>query len=214
MLVAELVENVTNDDERLALEKEILEHAHPVFFAVECFRWIRTLGSKDEDESDSVSEENKQLGEVVARRIEEFARDAPLYRIAPTETPTLLAYWALFGQKDQASQYLLKTLDQDEENVVEFLKCYLPTSWGESGLSSKGDFERHQYDQVSRIVDPDHIYENLLAIYGDELETPQFDRGKDRPVEEKVAHQFAYIHHHVKEEAAKDPTEDNVTVEE
>jgi hypothetical protein len=89
-----------------------------------------------------------------------------------------------------------------DQNVLEFLKTYLPTTWGlESGLSRKGDFERSQYNAVTKLVDPNIIVRKLVEKYGDNIKNAKSTfEYMDKSLDEKVAYQFVAMYNHVKSE--------------
>ena len=82
-----------------------------------------------------------------------------------------------------------------------FLTTYVPTAWGmESGLPRKGDFERHAYDMVKELIDPEKIVSPLRDIYGTEVDQGDHYQLDTIPFERRIAIQFGLIHRKVKEE--------------
>jgi hypothetical protein len=49
----------------------------------------------------------------------------------------------------------------------------------------------------------------LKAQYGAELDTPEYHLGDEMPYERRLAHQFAYIHAHVRQAADTRPPAGN-----
>lgn len=205
ILVSQLVHNIPKSEGRFDVAKEVVLKGKPITFAVECFRWLRTSEEKEEQDKILTVEEEEELGKIVAERIKALSAEQPIYVQFPEDAPTLFYYWSNYGSEGDTHQYLAKLFDEDPHKALVFLKCYLRTSWGvESGLSHKGDFERDQYDSIMKVVNTDVIYDALYKIYGSTLDAPDYYKTSSYPLDDKVAHQFAYIHHKAKaEEQAK-----------
>lgn len=209
ILISHLVKNLTEGKPRLSLGEAILREAEPISFAAECFIWMRTSEEKERTERIFSKSEEQVLEQIILSRIRDITSDKLLYQYLPESAPLLLSMWSRFGSKDETDQYLTKSFQSNPENVIEFLKCYLPTSWGmESGLRQKGDLKREQYDSISAVVNPDTVYEALKKLKGPELDKLKLEEDYDSR-KEGVEMQFARLHHFVKNEreANKDSEE-------
>lgn len=201
ILVHQLVNNIPKSEGRFDITKEIVIKGEPISFAVECFRWLRTSEEKEEQDRTLTVEEEEELGKIIVERIKVLSAKRPIFIQFPEDTQILFYIWSRYGSKGETHQYLTKLFNKDPHNALEYIKCYLGTSWGvESGLSHKGDFERHQYDSVKEVVDIDIIYDALYKKYGSVLDNPDYSEASNYPLDERVARQFAYIHHKVKTE--------------
>lgn len=201
ILVSQLLRNIPKGKERLETAKNILQLSEPLTFKLECFRWMRSSDDKSEDDKEFSKEDEEQLGRIVAEAVRLDAQSELLYKKYCREAGFLLWIWSKYIDPEETAKYLQESFKEDN-NVVEFLKTYLPTAWGlETGLSHKGDFERSQFDSIAAIIDPDIIYNKLLSIYGADLESAKdkFNRDIDS-LDKKVAYQFSYIYHYVKKE--------------
>lgn len=206
MLVSQLVENIPKGEDRFDVAKLIAQEGQPLSFAWECFRWMRATEEREEADRTLSVEEEDELGKIIADRIREFAQAEPIYIRLPRDAPSLLFVWSHWGSREETNQYLAGTLKKERGNVLELLKCYPRPAWGvESGLSHPGDFGREHYDSIARVVDTDTIYDGLYQLYGSDLDSPEYYDNDDRPLEERYAHQFAHIYHHVKTEEQGTP---------
>lgn len=194
ILISNLVENISDEEAGVGLAKEILNTAHPVAFSVEGFQ--RLTAQKDQK---CFSEEVlRQLGELVAARVEACcSENKPVFIELPRETPRFLSVWSTWGSDSELKQYLTDCIN--EENVIDFVKCYQPTVWvGGSRLPYKGKLERENYDSIAKVINPDFIYDRLITKYGRDLEVPKEDDDGHRSNDEILAHQFARIHNYVR----------------
>jgi len=194
ILIAHLVKNVPEGEQRLSLGKAILQGAEPVTFAAECLVYMRTSDEKDQTTRIFSKDEEQVLEKIMVSRIRDVSVDNVLYRYLPEDSAWLFSIWAMFGSQGETDQHLTESFQSSPENVVEFLRCYLPTSWGvQSMLPRKGEFTRESYDSIARVVNPDNVFEALKQLYGKDLERLEH-KEIDHSLNEYVAKQFACIH--------------------
>ncbi|MBD1863035.1 MULTISPECIES: P-loop NTPase fold protein [Trichocoleus] len=196
MVVNELVKNIDVHEIRLDVAKKIISQASPIEFALECFYWLTPSKQSGEEDSAFSVEQRHVLAKFLIQEIIKLSCNAPIYIKFPEDARTIIYVWEHWVSIEEASQYLIKTLDQDPQNSVELLKCYVPTKWSSAFYGArKGDFERSQYDDLSKLVDPSFIYELIYSVYGAVLDNPKYDSNESqRSFDEKVVNQFAYIH--------------------
>lgn len=176
------------------------EEAQPVSFAAETFLWMLTAAEKDNRILSA--EEEHALGQIIAAKIRNLARAQLIYRTSPKEADVLLNLWSRYGSRDETSQYLTRSFRQDKNNVIEFLKCYLPVhEGGENDILRAGAFSRIQYDSVAKVVAPDNVLDALKRLYGPELDMLA-ERGVSDSLDKAIAYQFTRIHRSVKSKTA------------
>lgn len=208
ILVSYLIQKIDESDKRLILAKQVLQIANPICFAPECFRWIRASkkDNEKEDSEDLFSESDiSVLAEVVIHRIRNVAQEKAIYLRSPESTRELLGFWAYWSSKEETNNYLRNFFEQDPNSAVDFIKFYIPTVWSMGmeppyrvGLPSKGALERNTYDAIVSVVDAELLVETLKKVYGDKLNSPEFERQNDRQsAEDLAAYQFVYIHNKV-----------------
>jgi len=209
ILIGQLVENLPEGTERLSLGEATVKEGKPISFAAECLRWMRTPKEKEGDNRIFSKNEEQKLEQIIVSRIRDISGDELLYQDLPKDARLLLSIWSRYGSKDETDRYLTNSFQSNRENVIEFLKCYMPTSWElESGLPRRGDFGREQYDAVAEVVNPDNVLNALEELYGSELNSPEYEELSAsldiKDINKVIAYQFAYIHHLVKNEVEKD----------
>lgn len=165
-----------------------------IIFAAESFLWMIASKEKEKDEQLLPDSEEKIMAYIIVSRIKNMAKDRILYRKLPKDATLLLHLWARYGSRDETNQYLTRSFQSGKENVIEFLKCYLPSSTGlEPDSSSEGKFSRIHYDSVAKVVNPDNVYEALKTLYGPELGAMTRREATASP-EKMIAYQFIRIH--------------------
>jgi hypothetical protein len=207
ILVAHLAGRLTPGTEREELARRIADTAAPLPFAVECLRWFRKGNDTPEPERLLPAEGEEEFGRRVAERIRAKAREAPLYKTFGADAPALLWLWNRHAEDGEVGRYLAERLEGGADEVDALLGTFVGRAWGmESGLSHKADLHREAYDAIARLIDPEITLKKLKAQYGAELDTPQYHLGDEVPYERRLAHQFAYIHAHVRQAADTRPS--------
>jgi hypothetical protein len=100
----------------------------------------------------------------------------------------------------------MERFSKDSDEVLEFLKDFLSTTYSSSGTVGKGDFGKDEYESCAALIDPLVVFEHLKSIYGDSLDNVQsypHDRGLSS--EERTARQFAFVHAAVKKKSSMTP---------
>lgn len=178
-----------------------VEASQPLSFAAESLLWMMTAKGKEESQHLLSADEEQTLGKSLALKIQATAKDQLLYLKFPKDAALFLYIWSHYGSRDETNRYLTKSFQSRPVNVIRLLKCYLNAPQGlEPALSHQTNFSRTQYDALTEVVDPDKIYENLIRLYG-----PELDRLNDEALinssGKAMAAQFARIHRQVKSEA-------------
>jgi len=201
ILIAQILKRVAEGEEREDLTRQIIQKAVPLPFAVQCFRWIHLPDEKDESDRIVSKEMERELGDLLAKRIKEAASEAPLYKTYGNDAPALYWIWNEYGEKGEIEKRLRERFERQPEEVDEFLDTYVGMATEmQSGISRKSDFDRSSYDTISRYVDPNIIYLNLKTRYGSEIDNSSYHQPRDIPSAKIYARQFAFIHEKVQEE--------------
>ncbi|MFS0724996.1 P-loop NTPase fold protein [Paenibacillus sp. 1P07SE] len=196
MLVGDLVANIPTKEERLAIASELVLLAEPVTFGFQCLRWFKRDKDDRPNERGFSSEDLDTIGKCLARRISGYeGGPAALISEFNSDVTPLLYTWSAYGDKADVNARFQEWLEENPENAIKLLLCYLPTAWGmESGLSHKDDFEHDQYKAVTQVVNPDTIIVALEIIYSDLIFVEQYPEFNDTPSELKTAQQFVWLH--------------------
>jgi len=203
ILVMRLVRQVPAGAAREEAARQIVDVAQPLPFAFECLKWLRKDDKRPESERVVSAECEEELGRAVAERVRVAAQEAALYKVFGNDAPRLLWLWNKYGAPGDVGRYLAERFETGVGEVEAFLGAFVGRTWGmESGLSRKADLMRDSYDTIAKMIDPQIILSKLKGEYGVELDTPEYRLDDERPYERRLAHQFAYLHAHVRQEAS------------
>ncbi len=191
MLVAKLVVNLPEGNERLDLCEKIVSQAEPLDYAIECFRWMRDPEKRDESERVLSEKAETRLGQALARRILALAQQTLLYKNHPYEALAWLNVLAKWGSREISAAYVADTFRLDKHNVLSFLKAC---------MRKNTDFTRNHYTSLSYVLDPAVVLTALRRVYGADLDSPRYEYYVNNPSDKTLAHQFAYTHYSIQKE--------------
>jgi hypothetical protein len=202
LLISRLIESLPENMDKTDLAIQVVNVAEPITFAYEIIKWLRSKKSGDESKAIS-SEDIQRISSDLANRIESLAtQDAAFFDTYPDQAHYLILFWGKFGSRDNADKFLSGFLNADIQNIHKLLRSVVPIAYGE-GLPQKSDFERDQYNYLETFVNIGMVYEILKKEYGAELESEQYPYDYDKPLEFRLARQFAWIHKKVMTEKQK-----------
>lgn len=202
VLVKKLILRVPKGPERDALTRGLVTDGESLSFAIECFRRIRKTKDEPEDGRIVSVDMEQELGEIVADRIRSLAEKQPPYLAWPKDSNLFFWIWNEHGQPGEVATYLTNRFESHRQEIPAFLGTYVATAWPAKGVPHKSDFKRSSYDSVSQLIDPEIILGHLKVLYGSGIEASEYYSDRELPFEERVAHQFAFIHRGVKESTA------------
>lgn len=195
MLVGDLVANLPTKEVRFSFASELVSMAQPITFGYECIRWFKRDKEERPNEKGFRAEEIDELGKQLAKRIIVTEGGlATLITEFKSDVTPLLYTLGRYGDKVEVHQKFRECFDENPENAVHLLLCYLPTTFEMEGHVRKGNFERTAYKVVSYIVDPALIVSALKRIYNDLIYVEQYPESDDIPLELRTAQQFVWLH--------------------
>jgi hypothetical protein len=201
MLISGLLRQVPEGEARQSEAERAIRIAMPVGFAMECLRWIRNYEDTPVARRVLPDEAEAPLRAILTARIEETDAQAPLFLAQPKDAPSLYWSWSHGASVDRVRERLQARFDAVPDQLDTFLSCYVGEAWGmESGLPMPADFERDQYNSVTRLIPAEYVAANLRLRYGAELDAPQDYPPDTMAQPRRVAHQFMTVHHQVLQE--------------
>lgn len=199
ILIHFLLKNLSTTD-RISIAKEVLAAPTPLHFASECYRWMRH--SKDDKPEDRLftDETLVELGQLIAARIREADKSAALYAAFPEDAPTFYYLWLANSPAGEVAKALEERFILEPRDAQKLIGIFVPTSWGmDSGLPSKSEFRREQYDQIAKLIPPERMAEILRKIYSPNITIPRefpYRVAEDDPYKLWTI-QFLWIHEHI-----------------
>lgn len=202
ILISALLRRIPAGQPRQLEAERALSIAQPLSFALECIRWIGHYKDRSEEDRILSDEGERPLQDILLARIEEESASSPLYLSFPKDAPDLYRAWVQQTDSAHVRDALEARFNTEPNEVDVFLSCFVGEAWGmETGLPRPADFQRDQYNSVSRIIPTEYIAANLRQRYGAELDNPQ-NYPDDRMAQpRRVAHQFMNVHQFVLQEA-------------
>jgi hypothetical protein len=186
----------------------VMSLAEPLEFAAELYRWL-SPGNRPEEVIVG-AEEFKSVEEKLSLRIAEKLRPEWAFSSYGKDVSHLLWIWKKNEvRKGEVEDYILEGLKQDHMRIPEFLMSFLGQriSMG-NGLPVRGSFERHSYDQVKSLVDPQKVNDLIMSTFGELIKPGEFDFEDNVPLTLAVCNQFVSIHQVVsREEKTSQPEE-------
>lgn len=199
MLVSDLVQKVEKKD-RVGLVIQCIEQTATPAFRLEIFKWLRKeeddKPEKDAFAADEVSKIGGKLAELLViflRSVDDVTSEAS--RILPHAFYVINRY----SGNESIVSHISSLLGKDKAGIIRLLDAYTPTAWGmETGISHKSDFERDQYNALTRIFDPGYILKGIESYLGelpaDQENFPMNHEHKDRTI---LLQQFVWLHRRV-----------------
>lgn len=183
--------------------KDFMANA-PLDYAEQLMRWIRVDTEKQKKEEDFVplitEVQLKEIGELFAKRIKDYAASNDLINDFAKELPAILWNWNNWGKKKDIEAYVRKALAADAKNANTFIVSYTGNAFEvESGRRSRSEFRRESYNEIAKLIDPGVFIEPLKKVHGDDIdadldEFPYNRFNKDESDDRLTAKQFIYDH--------------------
>ena len=194
-LLAELLRKITNRENQKNLIVEFVAVAIPLDFVVATFlQEIRFVNSRFE-ESRIISAEDEALAfSALANRILNIDRDTPLYAFISGSARQCYYVVGTTVGYDALADRLKSRFDSSPEDVDLFLVSLAGQRWVSGSYEPEcGDLDNDNYVQISQMIDPQYIMNNLTSRFGDALDV-QANRHEEISPNLKVAREFVWLH--------------------
>ena len=202
IFISHLLRNISDHIERSRLAVDLVQTASPLPFACECLRWLEPRRDEAEDQWLLNQEVRNRVTEIISERIRGADQETPIFVQFGREARSMYWIWRDTDHTRATTQTLAHFM-RAPELVDPFLDIFVGESWGmESGLPSRSDFDRRDYNDIAALVDPNAIADNLRERYGTELTTPSYHQDDSVDLARRIAHQYVFIHNAVLSEQA------------
>lgn len=204
LLVTKLLKEV-GPEPRLQVSNALLQATEPVAFALELFRWMNPRPASKEPEADAPPDPFNMtvLGPIMAMRIATYWAENPAIDSLGRRTGSALYFWRIHGEPDAVTSYFTTRLEAEPESTILLIATTLGRAWSmETGVPHEPDVSREGYNTLAEYSIASVIFDRLVATYGDGIGEGDFYRGESMSRDERLAHQFAFIHRKVIDEQA------------
>ena len=192
-LIVELLRKVTDQKKQEELVLQFVK-AEPLDFVVTTFFYdIRLLG-REIEELRVVSDKIKEAAScALADRLLDIDLNTPLYAVLNT---TWLCYSVVGTELGYQvfTERLKSRFDSSPKEVDLFLSCFAGQIWALDSYEPEcDDLNTNTYVEVSRLIEPQYIVDNLISRFGDAL-NEEINRFEGICPKLKVARRFAELH--------------------
>lgn len=209
ILVSYLLQKIDDSDNRLKLAKQVLESSDSIYFALECFRWMKVIKkTNDSEDSETLFSESDVnfLAQVVIPKIRQLAQEKAIDLKSSENVQILFLFWAKWSSKSETNSYLRDYFETNPSSAIDFIRLYAPTfqslelspPYRPTGLAFKGEFQQENYDSIVSIVDAEILIEALEKVYGEKFKSEEIkikaDYQSTEELEKLIYYQFLQIH--------------------
>ena len=106
----------------------------------------------------------------------------------------LLEFWIRYGSREQVMSYVAHALVEDPRNALRYIKLHLKAYDMNTGLPIVSGLSQDHYNSIVRYIGEDDVYNALEKICGTSFESPQYEITGEKPLDERIAHQFAFLY--------------------
>lgn len=196
MFIGDCIENLDTEEERFKLAGEIIYSADSLSYAFQCLFKYRRDTEEHPNPNGFTEEEYMKLAVKLSNRIsKELSNDDRIEINNIRYIPSLLLIWNDYGETDEASNFIKKQIEINNEFIFELLNTYTPTAHDGFG-SRKLSFERDNYQAITKIIDPKIIVKSIKKVYPNlpvDKTYPEFLEDVSRY--EELARQFMWLHY-------------------
>lgn len=190
VLIFRILRSIEDSSKRFDIAREVLSESQPVSFAFECFRWISSAPEISNEEMLFDQKSTAELGEIISQRIALNANQGPVYVTTPKEAPFLLSVWSYLSGKEVTENYLRSTFKEDKNNIIYFLKCFMPETKDNISKTSVNEsiFNLDQFDRIAKLVEPKTVFSSLLESLGEDF---LLDNSTTESIQNLIGKKFA-----------------------
>jgi hypothetical protein len=203
ILISHLLRQIPGRPERIAAAKRVMESAEPLWFGVECVRWLYVTDKPEKQDSNTLTrQETAEVRQVLVDRIKfRAAGGAPLFDPdLPQEDSLLFEWWRAEG-RDPVEAHLVAVFTKDPKQVARFLQAQAPLAW------SAGDVIPHvselgadQLKNMKLIINLDIMADWIREHCPGNFDNPEWFPDESKPLEQRLAEQFMFVYNKWKKE--------------
>lgn len=199
---------------RVKLACDCIERTSDISFKAEIFRWLRSKNEEKPDEDAFSEDQIQEIGECLGNNIAEYLKlEIDITQDNPKDIPRILSLIKQYLGQNTLDRYFEAISHKDPNLIVRLLDTYTSHTWslgsGSSGLPSKSNFRRKEYDGILEVLSAEKIIDAIKKLNNGQLpqisdEFPRRHNNKDLSV---LMKQFIWIHNYVLNESQDDAEE-------
>jgi hemoglobin-like flavoprotein len=197
ILISHLIGRLPPGEQRVALTKQVIESADPLWFGSEVLRWLCVTDDADKADSNTLTKEQyEEVGKILVERIKAYANSGqPLFSIDVPQEQSLLFEWQRVDGREPVQAHLSAVFSSDFENITIFLQAITGFSWSlDNGIPHVADLRIEQLEIIKLIYDLDSLASLIQAHIIGDFANPQYYPDSDTPIGQRLAEQFIYAY--------------------
>lgn len=117
-----------------------------------------------------------------------------------SEQPALYEWWRVEG-REPVQAHLASVFAKDPKNIALFMQAMATRAWGEGDLLPRvGELDGGQLKNIKLIYDLDALAQLIHQHLPGDFEEPQWFPDSSKPLEQRLAEQFIFVHNKWKKE--------------
>lgn len=197
ILISRLIERLPAGEPRVALAKQVIEVADPLWFGDEVLRWLHVTDDADKADSNTLTkEEMEEVSRALVDRIKVRAKmGEPLFNVDVSQEQSLLYEWSRVEGREPVQAHLSSVFAKNPKSIGVFLRAIAPRAWGEGDVLPRvGKLDGNQLKNIKLIYDLDALAGLVRRHLPGDFENPQWYPGSSRSVEQQLAEQFMFVY--------------------
>lgn len=197
ILISHLLRRIPERGDRIAAGKRVMQAAEPLWFGVECVRWLYVTDKPEKQDSNTLTkQETAEVRQVLVDRIKSCAATgAPLFDPdLPQEDSLLFEWWRAEGQ-DPVQAHLVGVFTRNPKQVASFLQSQAPLAWTDGDVMPHvSELGADQIKNIGRIIDLDTLAEWIRRHCSGDFDNPEWFPDNAKPLEQRLAEQFMFVY--------------------
>ncbi|MDW7760405.1 MAG: P-loop NTPase fold protein [Acidobacteriota bacterium] len=197
ILISHLLRRIPNRAARISAAKRVVEIAEPLWFGVECVRWLYVSDKPEKQDSNTLTkQETADMRQVLVERIKSHAAAGALLfdPELPQEASLLFEWWRAEG-RDPVQAHLIAVFTKDPKQVARFLQSQAPLAWSEGDVMPHiSELDANQLKNMRLIIDLDTMADWIREHCPGDFDNPEWFPDKDNPLEQRLAEQFMFVY--------------------
>lgn len=183
-------------DKRFEFIKDIFNQEIPTYILAECF--LHLLSENNPREVDEIisKDEIKNLGQLLAVKIEEESKKGLPYKLYPNYGYRLMWHWTQYGKKEELTNKINKRLYSNPNEVADFLGSFVGNAYGGNDvIQHKSDFNKRANELLKEIISPEKIMGYIKrSKYNKNIDLKKTEHHPKFDVNQRIINQFVAIY--------------------
>lgn len=197
ILISKCIEEIDQKEMKESLAIKILENTKALDFATECFRNFPKNVGHNTNPNGFTLEELKPIGLVFSQLIIDHLQRDKFEMLKYKDYLREMFFCAVeYEKSDDLHKIVKSVLEENPFVALEIIKSYCGTVFLSTGGTKIGEFERDEYNSISKVIDP-NIFADILNKTYPEIQIPDQYPYNDDQSDRTFIQQFLWIHNAV-----------------